>query len=279
MQAWVEQAIGCTWAEWSYEETIKAKWLFLEYIGRAMAQREEEEAVRAAEYLEQFGGAEEATLFVSDTLLPAPWAAFGNAMLTGGDPLVFPVVLAAIQGQNKGGQELIAALIAGLETAYRMGDHPQADLMGALVGAANAYELDDDGWQVLLGLVLPNVAPAISHPHHGREADKPSAASGMQRGLLAQQIVTAARFAQDEWSESAVARRNLPDEWLQSLTAMSDKPGMNLYLKATEVNGDRTAAQFEELLHEKIPAPFINYYIDAAMALEDVCCMTQFFRR
>ncbi|HEU4965295.1 MAG TPA: hypothetical protein VFV52_15810 [Bacilli bacterium] len=279
MQEWIKQAVTCTWVDWSYEETIKAKLLFLDYLGRALARRGEEEAVRLVEHLESFGGAEQATVFAGADLMPAPWAAFGNAMLTASDPLVYPVVLAAVESENKGGQELIAALVAGLETTYRMGDHPHAEYVGALVGVANAYELDEEGWHALLGFVLPQLGMWESKARSHEEGDHGESLPSMVRGLIAQQIVTAGALARDEWGLEAVVPHELPDEWEQALHHTTDKPGMNLFLMATEVNADEMAHAFEDRVEGKVPTPHIRYYVDAVMALEDVCCMPQFFRR
>ncbi|MBL0387706.1 MmgE/PrpD family protein [Tumebacillus sp. ITR2] len=268
MQQWIEEARSCQWQDWDYEETIKAKLLFLRYLGECLAESKSEEAGRLVEHLEAYGGEEQATLFTTSRMVPAPLAAFGNAVLHAGAPLVYPTVLAAIEAQNKGGQELIAALIAGLETSYRLGEHPQADLMGALMGVAHAYELDEDGWQVLLGMVLGRSFGCASTP-----------SSGLSRGALAQEIVVAAGLARDEWSEKTAERLPVPQEWLTALERTSDKPGMKMFLMAMEVNADETIAQFRTRAKDRIPAAHLEYYIDACMALEDVCCMPQFFRK
>lgn len=270
MQDWVERARACQWQDWDYEETIKAKLLFLRYLGDCFAKRGEEEAVRLAEHLESCGGDEQATLFASERSLPAPQAAFGNAMLNAEAPLVYPVVLAAIESQNKGGQELIAALIAGLESMYRLGDHPHAELLGALMGAAHANELDEDGWQILLGLVLSRF---------GGPAGESVPRTGLARGALAQELVVLAGLARDEWSEQAAVRREIPAEWLSALERTSDKPGMKMFLMALEVNADAVVAEFRSRAEGHMPAVHLEYYIDAVMALEDVCCMPQFFRK
>lgn len=269
MQEWMERARTCQWQDWDYEETIKAKLLFLRYIGDCFARCGEEEAGRLAEHLEAFGGEEQATLFGTSRMLPAPFAAFGNAVLNSEAALLYPVVLAAIEAQNKGGQELIAALIAGLETAFRLGDHPQAQLIGALIGAAHAYELDEDGWEILLGTVLSRTSG---------EAGVQVPPSGLGRGALAQEIVVAAALARDEWSDASV-RVQLPQECIEALERTSDKPGMKMFLMALEVNPDQTVADFRSRVEGRIPAPHLEYYIDAVMALEDVCCMPQFFRK
>jgi hypothetical protein len=266
MQAWVNQAIRSGWNEWSHEETLKAKALFLDYLGQAFQRRDDEEGMRLAEHLEGFGGEEQATLFAGSRMVPAPMAVLGNGMLTGA-PLVFPVVLAAIELQNSGGKELLPALIAGLEAASRFGQHPAAELIGALVGVANVFELDEEGWQVLLGMILPR------HTH----TQVPQRA--MERGLLAHDLVLSAALARDEWNEVSVVRLPLPEEWSEVLERTSDVPGLNSFLMATEVNADAIVEQFRERATGKIPAPHLEYYIDAVMALEDICCIPLFFRR
>jgi hypothetical protein len=265
METWVENARQAQWPEFSYEETLKAKMLFLDYLGHAYGQRDAEEAKRLAEHLEGFQGNEQATLFAGEVKVPAPQAAIGNAMLTD-QLLLFPVVIAAIELQNKGGKELLTALIVGLEATYRMGDHPQAELLGALLGVANAYELDEDGWQVLLGLVLRQHATVPQ--------------SGIARGLLAHDIVLSGSLGRDEWSESAVERSEVPSDWLEALQRTSHKPGMTDFLVAQEVNADRIISQFGQRVQGKIPTEYANFYVDAIMALEDVCCVTDnLFRR
>ncbi|PWK14370.1 MmgE/PrpD family protein [Tumebacillus permanentifrigoris] len=268
MQQWVERARACQWQDWDYEETIKTKLLFLRYLGTCFAKSGEEEAVRLAEQLESYGGVEQATVFASVRSMPAPQAAFCNAVLNAEAPLVYPVVLAAIEAQNKGGQELIASLIAGLEATYRLGQHPQAELLGALLGAAHAYELDEDGWQVLLGLVLARYSSGEQVPQ-----------SGLARGALAQELVVSAAMACEEWSATVAIRMELPEEWLSALERTSDKPGMKLFLLALEVNADAVVAEFRTLATGRIPAHHLEYYIDAVMGLEDVCCLPQFFRK
>jgi hypothetical protein len=264
MQELVNEAIHRGWSEWSHEETLKAKALFLDYLGQAFARRDDEEGMRLAEHLEGFGGEEQATLFAGSRMVSAPMAALGNGMLTDA-PLVFPSVLAAIEMQNTGGKELLSALIAGLEAASRMGDHPAAELLGALVGVANALELDEESWAVLLGMILP------------RHAQVPQRA--MERGLLAHDLVMSAALASDEWSEAVVARLPLPEEWTAALERTSGVPGLNSFLMALEVNADEIVERFRERAAGKIPAPHLEYYIDAVMALEDICCIPQFFRR
>ena len=254
MQEWVNAAIRSGWNEWSYEEILKAKALFLDYLGQAFQRRDDEESVRLAEHLEGFGGEEHATLFAGSRMVAAPMAALGNGMLTDA-PLVFPAVLAAIEMQNSGGKELLPALIAGLE----------AELLGALVGVANAFELDEDGWQALLGMILP------------RQGHLPQRA--MERGLLAHDLVLSAALARDEWNEATVARVPLPEEWAEVLARTSGVPGLNSFLMAAEVNADQIVEQFRERAAGKIPDPHIEYYIDAVMALEDICCIPLFFRR
>ncbi|KEO84432.1 MmgE/PrpD family protein [Tumebacillus flagellatus] len=268
MQQWIERARACRWQDWDYEETIKAKLLFLRYLGESFARSGAEEAERLAEHLEAYGGEEQATLFASSRMLPAPLAAFGNAVLNPQAPLVYPTVLAAVEEQNKGGQELLAALVAGLETAFRLGDHPQAELMGALMGVAHAYELDDDGWEVLLGLTLGRASGMLEVPE-----------AGFARGTLAQEIVVGASLAREEWSETMALRTKVPQEWLGALERTSDKPGMKMFLMALEVNADETVAKFRTKADGRIPTPHLEYYIDACMGLEDVCCMPQFFRK
>ena len=264
MQSWLEQALSSRFQEWSYEETIKAKMLFLEYLGQGFAKREDEEGKRLIEHLESFGGEGQATLFAGTEMVPAPLAALGNGMLTDA-PLVFPAVLAAVEQGNKGGPDLLAALIAGLEAGYRMGEHPQAELLDALVGVANAFELDLEGWEVLLGLVL----------HKGRTVPD----AKLARGLLAQEIVVAGGLAREEWSRAAVSPQTLPADWMEALQRTADKPGMTSFLMAAEVNADLMISDFRELAEGNLPAHFIEYYVDAVMGLEDICCIPLFFRR
>ncbi|MGZ4134244.1 MAG: hypothetical protein ACXVC1_03215 [Tumebacillaceae bacterium] len=265
MVAWVEKALNAQWPEFSYEETIKAKMLFLDYLSQAFEKIDQEEAKRFAEHLEAFHGDEQATLFAGTGKVPAPQAAIGNAMLTD-QLLLFPAVIAAIELQNKGGKELLTALIVGLETTYRMGEHPQAELLGALLGVANAFELDEDGWQVLLGLVLRNHTAVPQ--------------AGITRGLLAHDLVLGGSLGRDEWSDTAVERSALPSEWLAALQQTSDKPGMTDFLMAKEVNADLIVTTFESRVRGKIPVEYANFYVDAVMALEDICCVTDnLFRR
>lgn len=265
MEPWVENARQAQWPEFSYEETLKAKMLFLSYLGEAYGQREREEAKRFAEHLEGFQGGEQATLFAGEVKVPAPQAAIGNAMLTE-QLLLYPVVIAAIELQNKGGKELLTALIVGLEATYRMGDHPQAELVGALLGVANAFELDEDGWHVLLGLVIR------------QHTNVPK--TGIARGLLAHDIVLSANLGRDEWSEAAAERSAMPNEWLEALQRTSHKPGMTDFLMAREVNADQIVREFAQRVQGKIPTEYANFFVDAVMALEDICCVTDnLFRR
>lgn len=267
MKAWLEQAWSATFFDWSYEETIKAKLLYLEYLGHSFGSRDEEEAKRLAEHLESFGGEERAMLFAGSVAVSAPQAALGNAMLTAKAKLVFPTVLAAIEQGNLGGKELLAALVAGLEATYRMGDHPQAELVGALVGVANAFGLDEEGWGVLLGLMKRNLSEF--------------GATTLERGLLAHDIVLNGYLARDEWSGQAVEPLDTPAEWLAAFerTVDTGKPGLNHYLMATEVNADKITAEFRERVAGKIPAPHVEYYIDAVMAYEDIVIVRFSFRR
>lgn len=264
MQTWIEKARESQWPEWSSEETIKAKLLFLEYLGQAFAKRQDEEGVRLAEHLEGFSGEQQATLFAGSVMVPAPQAAIGNAMLTDA-PLLFPVILAVVEMQNKGGKELLNAVIVSMEAMYRMGDHPQAELLGALLGVANAFELDEDGWQLLLGLVLP------------QHAEVPT--KGMGRGLLAHDLVLGGSLARDEWSEQTALRMEMPSEWLEALQRKSDRPGLTDFLMAKEVNADQVVTQFAERAGGKIPPEHLNYYVDAVMGMEDICCVPLFFRK
>ncbi|MCX7569011.1 hypothetical protein OS242_03415 [Tumebacillus sp. DT12] len=264
MQKWLSEALQAPWTAWDYEETIKAKLLFLDWLGQAWAGRQDEEARRLAEHLEAFGGEEQAMLFAAERMVPAPLAACGNAVLKAGQ-LMFSVVLASIEAQNKGGKELVAALIAGLETSYRMGDHAGAEWLGALVGAAHAFELDEDGWAVLLGMMFR------------QHQEVPE--SGIARGLIAQDIVVAAGLARDEWSEENAMRSDLPEGWWQALERTSGKPGMREFLLATEVNADEVVARFREHTSGRMSDPYVEYYVDAVMAIEDICCIPQFYRR
>jgi hypothetical protein len=265
MQAWLEQAWQATWFDWSYEESIKAKLLFIEYLGHSFGSRDNVEAQRLAEHVESFGGEERAMLFAGSVAVPAAQAALGNAMLTPQVSLVFPTVLAAIEQQNLGGKDLIAALIAGLEAEYRMGDHPYAEVMGALVGVSNAFGLDEEGWQVLLGLTKRNFnEPPIS---------------ALGRGLLAHDIVLNGILARDEWSTATAERIDLPAEWMDRLSRTADKPGLKDFLMAIEVNADQIVAVYRERVAGKIPAPHVEYYIDAVMAFEDIVIVPHFFRR
>jgi len=267
MKAWLEQAWQATFFDWSYEETLKAKLLYLEYLGHSFGSRENEEAQRLAEHLESFGGEDRAMLFAGSVAVSAPQAAFGNAMLTPQASLVFPTVLAAIEQGHLGGKEFVAALMAGLEATYRMGDHPQAELVGALVGVANAFGLDEEGWGVLLGLMQRNLSELPT--------------SSLQRGLLAHDIVLNGYLARDEWSGQAVEPLETPAEWMAAFerTADTGKPDLNHFLLATEVNADQTIAQFRERVAGKIPAPYVEYYIDAVMAYEDIAVVRFSFRR
>lgn len=264
MQGWLERARQAVWPEWSYEEMIKIKLCFLEYLGTGFALRGSEEGVRLAEHLEAFGGEEQAMLFATGNMVTAAQAVLGNAAVSDA-PLLYPAVLAAIEMQNKGGKELTAALGAGLEVTYRMGSHPQAQLLGALVGVANAFELDEDGWSVLVGTVL----------HHRNL----HAATSLARALLAHDLLLAGSLARDEWSEDMVERGEVPEEWLQAMQEQTAEPGLNTFLKAVDLNADEIVAKFREQAEGKIPAPHIEYYIDAVMGMEDICCVPLFFRR
>ncbi|TCP59465.1 hypothetical protein EV586_101684 [Tumebacillus sp. BK434] len=264
MQEWLERARQAVWPEWSYEEMINIKLCFLQYLGTGFAQKEAEEAVRLAEHLEAFGGEEQAMLFATGNMVTAAQAALGNAALCDA-PLLYPAVLAAIELQNKGGKELTAALGAGLEVTYRMGDHPQAELLGALIGVANAFELDEDGWSVLVGTVL-----------HGRHL---TAVSGMSRALLAHDLLLAGSLARDEWGEGMTERGEVPAEWLQAMLVQTGEPGLNTFIRALDLNADEIIAEFRAQAADKIPAPHIEYYIDAVMGMEDICCVPLFFRR
>jgi 2-methylcitrate dehydratase PrpD len=264
MRQWLGEALQTTWPDWDDEETIKAKLLFLDWLGQALAGRGDDEAVRLAEHLEAFGGEEQAMLFAVDRMVPAPLAACGNGALQAG-PLLFPVVLALIEQQNKGGKELVSALIAGLEASYRMGDHEGAEWLGALVGAALACELDEDGWEVLLGLVLP------------RHQEVPTTRLG--RGLAAQDLVVAAGLARDEWSAASAMRGDLPESWWKALERSSGKPGLKDFLMVTEINSDEVINRFRERTSEIVPKPHLEYYVDVVMAMEDICCIPLFYRR
>jgi len=265
MKTWLEEALATQWPGVSHEETIKVKMLFLNYLGHGFAKRGDEEGVLLAEHLLMQRGDEQATLFATPERLPSPQAALGNAALVSA-PLLYPVVLAAIEQQNKGGQELLAALVVAVESSARMGDHPQAELVGALVGVAHAFDLEvEEGWSVLLGLVT------------GLMDQQPS--SPLQRGLLAQGIVQAASLAREGWSATSVMRGELPASWGAAFRRTSDKPGLTHFLQATMVNADQIVAEFRELVEGKIPPPHVEYYIDAVMGLEDICCVPLFFRR
>ncbi|ASS75112.1 hypothetical protein CIG75_09065 [Tumebacillus algifaecis] len=264
MQRWLERAREAVWPMWSYEEMIQIKLLFLDYLGKSFEIGQLEESVRLAEHLEAFGGEEQAMLFATGNMVSAPQAALGNAAIHDA-PLLFPTVLAAIELQNKGGKELTAALGAGLEAAHRLGDHPQAQLLGALLGVANAFELDEDGWQILLGAVLNN--------------RNFNASSGMARALLAHDLIVAGALARDEWSDMMTERGEVPVEWLQALQLESEESGLNSFLNAIDLNTDEIVATFRARSAGKIPAPHIEYYIDAVMGLEDICCVPLFYRR
>jgi hypothetical protein len=265
MQRWTEEALRSQWPDWSYEETIKAKLLFLEFIGKGFAKREDPEGRRLAEHLESYGGERQATLFAGDEMVSGPQAALGNSVLTDA-PLVFPVVLAAIEQLNKGGKELLSSLIVGLEASYRMGDHPSGELVGALFGAAHAFELDAEGWQVLLGAVAGQTVREV-----------PRAA--LKRGMLAHNIVLAAGLARDEWSRETVESIELPQEWAEALEHTADKPGLNHFLMTLDVNADQIVMDFRERVLGKLPDSHVEYYVDAVMGLEDICCIPLFFRK
>lgn len=262
MQRWLERAREAVWPDWSAEETSKIKLLFLESLGRSFARRGEEEGERLAEHLESFGGEEQAMLFASGRMVPAPQAVLGNVML-GDQPLLFPTVLAAIEMQNKGGKELLSALGAGLEATARMGDHPQAECFGAIVGVANAFELDEDGWQLLLGV--------LNH----RDL---TVRSGMARALFAHDLLMIGSLARELWSEERSERGEVPADWLAAINQSTDFEFPAL-IKVIEVDQQGMIAAFRERVAGKIPEPHIEYYIDAVMGMEDICCVPLFFRR
>jgi hypothetical protein len=203
-------------------------------------------------------------LFATGRKVPAPQAVLGNVILTDA-PLLFPAVLAVIEAQNKGGKELIAALGAGLEVTYRMGERPQAQLLGALVGVANACELDEDGFRILVGTALQyrNLNPV----------------AGLKKALLGHDLVLTGLLSRDEWSEGMAVRSDVPEEWLREMKAQTEEPGVNTFLMTADLNPDEIVASFRERAEGKIPAAHLEYYIDAVMGLEDICCMPLFFRR
>lgn len=291
MQRWLEAARACRWQDFAYEEMNKVKLLFLRYVGECLAKREDAEAIRLAEHLELNGGEEQATLFASERMVPAAQAAFGNAMLHISAPLVYPVVLAAIDAQNKGGQELLTALLVGLDAMDQMGDHPQKELFGALLGVAHAYELDEDGWQVLLGATLGRF---VQKAQAGEFADDPQRAAseatcfvveshvpiaGLARGAMAQELVLMATLAQEEWSAAVALRMSWPTEWGTSREQEDSTPRIGSFLQTLELEEGGVLRQFRSQVEGRILAPHVEYYIDTAMALEDVCCMPQFFRK
>jgi hypothetical protein len=104
-------------------------------------------------------------------------------------------------------------------------------------------------------------------------------ATALERGLLAHDIVLNGYLARDEWSEQAVERMETPAEWMEALQRTADKPGLKDFLMATEVNADEIITAYRDRVAGKIPAPYVEYYIDAVMCFEDIVIVPLLFRR
>jgi 2-methylcitrate dehydratase PrpD len=157
----------------------KAKDHLLDTLGVACAGLSDPDARAVAEVVQRWGGAPEATVIGSSTRLPAPKAAFVNAMHarihTFDDTheagpshpgnAVVAAALAAAETSHASGRALLAALIAGYEVAtrvsatlgsthYAAGFHSTGTStpFGAAAAAARALRFDASRTTATLGL-------------------------------------------------------------------------------------------------------------------------------
>ena len=156
-----------------------AKLHLLDVIGCGLAASGIGEATAARAVLERDGGRPEATVIGGSDRLPAPAAAFANAVLchaldfddTHADAIAHvsvtagPAALAEAEATGASGRELLAAFIAGSETTARIGMaapgafhahglHPTAvcGVFGAAAAAARLHRLDAARTTSALGL-------------------------------------------------------------------------------------------------------------------------------
>ncbi len=130
--------------------------------------------------MSELGGAAEASVIGVDSMLPAPNAAFANAMLCHGldfddthsdsvahvSTVVVPAAAALAEARGASGRELLTAIIAGNEVVtrigmatpgafHRRGFHPTAicGIFGAVAAAARLNELDTAAAASAFGIV------------------------------------------------------------------------------------------------------------------------------
>ena len=130
--------------------------------------------------MSELGGAAEASVIGVDSMLPAPNAAFANAMLCHGldfddthsdsvahvSTVVVPAAAALAEARGASGRELLTAIIAGNEVVtrigmatpgafHRRGFHPTAicGIFGAAAAAARLNELDTAAAASAFGIV------------------------------------------------------------------------------------------------------------------------------
>lgn len=178
------------------ERTLgRAKQRVLDSIGNIAAGRRATGSSSVLELLARWGGASEATMLTTSTRLPAPHAAFANAMLMrsfdfeaiGADSpsgaqipshitgSTVAVALAVAEARESSGEELLTALVYGDDLAARLGHATGFDVYGGddNTGTINAFGavatagvlmgLDRRQFRDALGLVLNQLGGTIAN--------------------------------------------------------------------------------------------------------------------
>ena len=200
----------------------KSKECFLDWHGVALAGTTEESARIILEYVKEAGGTGQASVLGSDFKTSTAHAALANGIL--GHALDFddyhddtvihataaclPAILAVAEKLNSSGEDILTALILGIDVCIRIGlglgdYHYQrgwhttstAGIFGATAGAAKILNLDTDQIITALGICgtqasgLRQVFGTMSKPFHAGKVSM----EGILSALLAEKGFSSAR--------------------------------------------------------------------------------------
>ncbi len=173
-----EFVAGLTFADLPAETIDKAKDLFLDWIGSALAGKDSKPVFALESFAKRMGPSSGPSEILPSRTSSSPWFAalingasshvveqddLHNSSVFHPGTVVFPPVLAVAQAENKSGKELLLAAIAGYETGIRVGEFlgrshyivfhttGTAGTLASAAATAKLLGLDADGVQRALG--------------------------------------------------------------------------------------------------------------------------------
>ena len=210
----VEQCHRIRFEDLEPEAVDRTKYLFLDFLGVAGRGSQGRTARRLGRSLEDLGGAQRGSVVIGAGPGTGPaWAALANGVAAHSvemddvvneaslhpGVIVFPAVLAAAGLASSSGRELIAAAVAGYETAIRLGValdpaahyargfHPTSTcgVFGAAVAAGKLLGLDQEGLTRALGIAGSQAAGSLEFLSDGSETKPFNAGWAAHGGLVA----------------------------------------------------------------------------------------------